>query len=284
MSFASPAELVIAGDHKMFDFPALRSLTDRVEQWKREAPNDRSHAIDSNTQIHPIEVVDFSNIKDSIIAVDYSAMRFLEMEYLEPLLKKICSRRNGIFLTGAYWLQYMAPTFNHASILRNKITVRKDEKYINQRNFKFDRINIALHIRHGDYEYWEGGRYYFDLQENLSILKALAARWPDARFHIFSNVNVADNSELRALKASLDLSLAPDASGSDDFLGMTNCDIIVGPPSTFGTWAAFLGSAKRLVLTKDRVLSLIGGEDPASFLVDIERPTWCYIPGVVGPT
>ncbi|MDD2878780.1 MAG: hypothetical protein PHZ23_16305, partial [Acidiphilium sp.] len=65
----------------------------------------------------------------------------------------------------------------------------------------------------------------------------------------------------------------------DDFSALAKCDYVVGPPSTFGTWSAFLGRGKRIILTKERIRNPDFWSPILEQSVNITYPTGAYIPG-----
>jgi hypothetical protein len=71
----------------------------------------------------------------------------------------------------------------------------------------------------------------------------------------------------------------------DDFVALSKCHYVVGPPSTFGTWSAFLGGAKRVVLTPERMANVSALPPILETAVEIIYPTGGYLPGdpAMGP-
>jgi hypothetical protein len=65
----------------------------------------------------------------------------------------------------------------------------------------------------------------------------------------------------------------------DDFIALSKCHFVVGPPSTFGTWSAFLGGAKRVVLTPERMTHFAAQPPILETAVEIIYPTGSYLPG-----
>ncbi|WP_345952717.1 alpha-1,2-fucosyltransferase [Mucilaginibacter sp. PAMB04168] len=94
---------------------------------------------------------------------------------------------------------------------------------------------VGIHVRRGDYATWHGGKFYFDLSFYYAQMVQIAAQISNCVFIICSNEKIAfDNTH--------DLHLVY-AKGSDieDLCVLSSCDYIIGPPSTFSGWAAFLG-------------------------------------------
>lgn len=103
----------------------------------------------------------------------------------------------------------------------------------------FDGVTVGVHIRRGDYQSWRGGAYYYDDNTYIRIMQSLASQFQKqgvkCRFLICSNEPFeADSSDLNIVRI-------PDASGMDDLCALSQCDYIVGPPSSFSQWASFYG-------------------------------------------
>jgi hypothetical protein len=105
-----------------------------------------------------------------------------------------------------------------------------------------DAAVVGVHIRHGDYQQHLGGRFF----------------WPVATYAGFMR-RMAD---LLAPRPVAFLVCSNAAHQGDDFAGMTHafgpghlvsdmhalsrCDFLLGPPSSFSSWAAFHGGARLL--------------------------------------
>jgi hypothetical protein len=98
-------------------------------------------------------------------------------------------------------------------------------------------VLVGLHVRHGDYRDFQGGRYYYALERYASIALDAAALFSPARvgFLVCSDERYAPDQF-----PGLEVSMGPgDALG--DLYALSACDYLVGPPSTFTAWASFYG-------------------------------------------
>ncbi|MBS7566818.1 alpha-1,2-fucosyltransferase [Mucilaginibacter sp. Bleaf8] len=95
---------------------------------------------------------------------------------------------------------------------------------------------VGVHVRHGDYATWHGGKFFYDANTYYAKMQQIAAQMPDCVFVVCSNENIVFENT-----AGLNI---VHAKGSDieDLCVLAHCDYIIGPPSTFSGWAAFLGS------------------------------------------
>lgn len=105
---------------------------------------------------------------------------------------------------------------------------------------------VGVHIRRGDYAQWESGRYYFDDEAYISFINQtsslLGKCGKRVKFIIFSNEFIASTSPL--LKAANANTLQK--SAIEDLCLMSKCDYLIGPPSSFSSWASFMGEVPLL--------------------------------------
>jgi len=99
-------------------------------------------------------------------------------------------------------------------------------------------ILVGVHIRRGDYKTYLGGRYYWDREAYLQIVRTIKHQLYPAKAQFLFCSNEADffNHEFP------EESILTSGGIAGDLLSLSMCDLIVGPPSTFSLWAAFMGS------------------------------------------
>lgn len=101
-------------------------------------------------------------------------------------------------------------------------------------------IIIGIHIRRGDYSTHLGGKFYYSFSQYANLCKHLISLFPEknVKFFIASNEPV----DAEALKDINWFSIQKgDAQVVKDLYGLSLCDYIVGPPSSFSRWASFYG-------------------------------------------
>ena len=119
-----------------------------------------------------------------------------------------------------------------------------------------DVVTVGVHIRGGDYRTYLGGRYFYEpaiYREYMSQMAALlAAEGKRVRFLVCTNepLTPAHFEGLQVLQqAGTDMMV--------DLYGLSQCDYIIGPPSTFSQWASFYGKTPlRVLASADEQLSL----------------------------
>lgn len=102
-----------------------------------------------------------------------------------------------------------------------------------------DQLNIAVHIRRGDYKEYLNGIYFYDDAVYIEKIRELiAALNKDCKLVIFSN-DTALNEDLYHQHFK-NVIVSRNNVITDHYL-MSQCDYIIGPPSTFSMWASFMG-------------------------------------------
>jgi hypothetical protein len=99
------------------------------------------------------------------------------------------------------------------------------------------KLLIGVHIRHGDYQFFEGGKYFFKLKEYEVVMKSLKERHSDCIFLVCSNNREISKNSFH----ELNIIMAPGHELLDLYL-LAKCNYIMGPPSTYSLWASFFGS------------------------------------------
>ncbi len=96
---------------------------------------------------------------------------------------------------------------------------------------------VGVHIRHGDYRKYLGGKYFYEVEEYARVMEKVLRLYPDKRvgFLICSN----------ARQEASDFARFNFTFGNDhlieDMYSFARCDLLMGPPSTYTLWAAFYG-------------------------------------------
>ena len=111
---------------------------------------------------------------------------------------------------------------------------------------------VGLHVRRGDYSSWQGGRYCFSDDAYASIVRSISSQFSgqgdDCFVVVFTNDVVAP---------TCGQDLTAGGRWFADLIGMQNCDLLVGPPSTFTLWASYSASVPYIHLQSvDDVISL----------------------------
>ena len=143
----------------------------------------------------------------------------------------------------------------------------KEEYYINNHLYQelqsIDRETnsvIGVHIRRGDYKTHQGGKFYFcdEVYEKYisNMRKEIKEKLSkNAIFILFSD-------EVTGFNENSNFYHFNNTWYVDHFL-MSNCDYLIGPPSTFTLWASYIGKNKYLHILDD------------SGIIDMNRLSFC---------
>jgi len=96
---------------------------------------------------------------------------------------------------------------------------------------------VGVHIRQGDYRGWKKGVHYFETEQYAYWMRELVALLPEKKItFLLCASDPIDRRHFRGLEIV-------DGPGTvvSDLHSLSLCDAIMGPPSTFSTWASYSG-------------------------------------------
>jgi hypothetical protein len=108
---------------------------------------------------------------------------------------------------------------------------------------------IGVHVRQGDYALWASGRYFFEASTYANWMRAVAERFANrgrVGFVVCSDQPQPPEAFM-GLKAYLNNDRT-EAGAIRDIIRLSRCDLLMLPPSTFGSWASFIGNVPILPL------------------------------------
>jgi hypothetical protein len=132
--------------------------------------------------------------------------------------------------------------FRPKNIYANKV----DEIFLSRR--RLSDLIIGVHIRRGDYKEFMNGRYFFLDSTIINFLSQLIKEFGETKNITFL---LCSNEKIN-LEVYKDISIFQihDSNLIEDLYGLSKCDYIIGPPSTYSMWASFYGQ-KPLRFLKD---------------------------------
>lgn len=100
-------------------------------------------------------------------------------------------------------------------------------------------VRLGVHIRRGDYDRWQDGRYYFDDAVYGEQIARFVELMPDRQVHVYLSTNDARVSVdgYQRLCPGVVIHHLQGAPAEDLFM-LSECDYLIGPPSTFSLVAA----------------------------------------------
>ena len=143
----------------------------------------------------------------------------------------------------------------HASEIRKHFRIASDHQegvsaVINQVRKSAD-IIVGVHIRHGDYKTFLGGKYFYPVSLYAELMHRIQNQLQGRRvaFLVCSNAQIQpgdfDGLEVHSGPGHM----------IEDMYSLAECDLLIGPPSTFTGWASFYGGVPLSVIeSKDHDL------------------------------
>ncbi len=104
---------------------------------------------------------------------------------------------------------------------------------------KEDELLIGVHIRLGDYKEWQDGKFYYSVDSYIKKMREVQSIFNDKniKFLICSNEKL---DEKPFIDASLNFTFGLNGA-IEDLYSFSKCDYLIGPPSTYSSWASFYG-------------------------------------------
>jgi hypothetical protein len=112
------------------------------------------------------------------------------------------------------------------------------QEYIKANREGYDLL-IGVVIRHGDYQRYLNGKYYYPVGKYVNLMTGLKVQLPGKRvkFLIFSD----EEQDTTAFDAAGIAYSFRSGHMIENLYSLAECDYIVTPPSTYGMWASFYG-------------------------------------------
>ena len=100
---------------------------------------------------------------------------------------------------------------------------------------------VGVHVRRTDYREWQGGRYCYSNSVYERVIDEMRRLVDGVRFAVFTDEPESLSPQLSQFNSQ------PTTPERDQWL-MSKCAYLIGPPSTFTTWASFMGKVPLLYL------------------------------------
>lgn len=163
--------------------------------------------------------------------------------------------KNDTVYVAGWWFRVPSLLEKHKDSVVNNYLLKsiyyEQNLFVNSlNNFKKQKYTlIGVHIRRGDYKTWKGGQYYYEddvFEENMKkISNNLSLNGKNKQlFILFSNDN-------HCFKKSENIVISKEKWYIDQYI-MSQCNYLIGPPSTFTLWASLIGKAKYVPIEKNQ--------------------------------
>jgi len=102
-----------------------------------------------------------------------------------------------------------------------------------------DTVNLGVHIRRGDYSRFYGGKYFYDDDTFIRIIRQFVGLQEGRKVRVFICGNDPNIQKDRYVSELPGISVFfPEGSPGEDLCLLSKCDSLIGPPSTFSLVAA----------------------------------------------
>lgn len=156
----------------------------------------------------------------------------------DRIFKFFGCKKGWDLMTDTRYLKQTKQELQHIFRPRKNITDKAEAMIADIR--KDSDLIVGIHIRHGDYKTFKGGRYYYTLEEYQQFMCSIKKCFPDKRVSFFISSNEAFSTDL--FEGCNCYRFGKEPSGDIlDLHTLSLCDYIFGPWSTYSRWASFIG-------------------------------------------
>ena len=100
-------------------------------------------------------------------------------------------------------------------------------------------LRLGIHIRRGDYATWNYGKYCYDDETYARHINRFAELHPDKEIHVYLSTNDATVTEGKYQELCPQVHIHHlQGNAPEDLFMLSECDYLIGPPSTFSLVAA----------------------------------------------
>jgi hypothetical protein len=166
----------------------------------------------------------------------------------QKISRLILSSRISI-IRGYYIYTHPSILIRHAEKIRRRLApvVEQSEfTFISDKRIKENSLIVGIHIRHGDYKVYRGGKYFFPISIYENLAKSLTINSSESSFVflVCSDEHIPDSAF-----SGMNWIRGPGTT-LGDFYALSLCDLVIGPVSTFNRLSAFLGGIPRFEIQK----------------------------------
>ncbi len=167
------------------------------------------------------------------------------------------SKQPDVIIVTDWLFRYYDGIIKHQDALRKLLSFsaasveQVQKKWLSLQAHYPDHTFIGVHVRRGDYAAWLDGKYFFDNATYYNWLTEMGNQMEKPLFIVCSNEDLQFDNEKNFTIVYVK------GSPSEDLFLLSCCKYIIGPPSTFSSWAAFLGDQYLLLMeSKDEIAEL----------------------------
>jgi hypothetical protein len=120
------------------------------------------------------------------------------------------------------------------------------DSFFSENFIRHNEIIIGIHIRRGDFENFEGGKYFYSVQQYINVMNRLLFLFAGQKIHflVCSNEKLSQE-DFNNVNARVTFGLNHELL---DMYSFARCNYITGPPSTYTMWASYYGNVPLYML------------------------------------
>ncbi len=131
----------------------------------------------------------------------------------------------------------------------NENITNKVETTFNSEFKRQEETVVGIHIRRGDYKNWQEGKYFYSDDVYIKIMHHIEEIFPKVKFFCATNDPISPT-----IMKDFSPVYFSNATAAHDLYGLSLCDYIIGPPSTFSQWASFYGKVPLFLIESPNTL------------------------------
>ena len=113
-------------------------------------------------------------------------------------------------------------------------TKMQEAENLSTLNTQRSMLRLGVHIRRGDYAQWRDGQFYFDNDVYVAHINRFAEMYPHQKIHVYLSTNDPGVSETGFQQLCPQVVVHHlQGSAPEDLFMLSECDYVIGPPSTF---------------------------------------------------
>ena len=172
--------------------------------------------------------------------------------YHEEQLQKIKQLEERIIIIKAWDISCPKALTLQQDHIRQILTptipsVKLAEAFIEELKTKFSKV-IGIHARRGDYKEFIGGKHYHSWEQYFKWICQVKKLFEYRTSDKVAFLICSDEEPDQTIFKSLPVYSLPQNNMMCEIHALSLCNYLLGPPSSFGTWAAWHGKVPRCVL------------------------------------
>jgi hypothetical protein len=180
--------------------------------------------------------------------LNYRIFEIHRVGWIHSEIREIKSRQAPLFILEGEGFRSTNDLRDQATLIRHLFTPKwqydtKIKNIIGSIS-KDNDVLIGIHLRRGDYNKWQGGKYYYDNQTYMHFIQQLRSMFvgQNIKFILCSD-EIIDTTYF----SDDDMYISTQDMIIDLYL-LASCDYLIGPPSTFSGWASFYANIPLYVI------------------------------------